>query len=96
MRRELTSSDAASAISVATTCSIVKEDGALITAKEVDAAAAAGQKRRSVLGQKARRVLSDLGAPPTARQDAKDGKRTLNFADPGGLIGDALVRQNRV
>lgn len=86
MRRESTSSDAASVVSYETTTSLLKDDPAVAVLD-----AAADKKRRS-LRQKARRVLADMGAPPTARQDAKDGKRTLNYADPGGLLGDAMLK----
>jgi hypothetical protein len=48
------------------------------------ATAAANQQRRG-LRQKARDLLSDMGSPPTKRQDAKDGKHTSNFADLGML-----------
>lgn len=84
MRRESTTSDAASVVSYETTSSLVKE-------KPVTS-----PRRSSRLREKARRMLADLGAPPTARQDAKDGKRTLNFADPGGLLGDGLLKPGRI
>ncbi|OAQ98670.1 hypothetical protein LLEC1_08132 [Akanthomyces lecanii] len=84
MRRQSTSSDGASIISHETTASLVKHEPA-------DAAETKDTKRDGIR-QKARRVLADMGAPPTARQDAKDGRRTLNYADPGGLIGDAMSK----
>ncbi|KAJ3496378.1 hypothetical protein NLG97_g2700 [Lecanicillium saksenae] len=90
MRRESTSSDAASVVSYETTSSLVKED---VVVAVLDAAA---DKKRKGLRAKARRVLSDMGAPPTARQDAKDGRRTLNYADPGGLVGDVLAKPLRI
>ncbi|KAJ6788348.1 hypothetical protein PWT90_11250 [Aphanocladium album] len=90
MRRESTSSDAASVVSYETTNSLVKDDVAVAV---LDAVA---QKKRRSLREKARRVLSDMGAPPTARQDAKDGKRTLNYADPGGPMGDVLSKPVRL
>ncbi|XWW92996.1 hypothetical protein V2A60_000924 [Cordyceps javanica] len=91
MRRESNSSDAASVVSFETTTTtmttspLIKED------------TPADGKRRGAgrLRQKARRVLADMGAPPTARQDAKDGKRTLNYADPGGLV-DAMSKPVRI
>ncbi|ATY61952.1 Glutaredoxin domain [Cordyceps militaris] len=87
MRRESTASDATSVVSYETTSSL---------GKEKPAASADKPRRSSRLREKARRVLADLGAPPTARQDAKDGKRTLNFADPGGLLGDGLLKPGRI
>lgn len=44
-----------------------------------------GVEPRRGLRQKARDVVSDLGKPPTSRQDAKEGKHTSNFGDPGFL-----------
>lgn len=91
MRRESTSSDTASTASLATTCSLIKEDAA-VAVEEV----AVPESKHRRIRQKARRVLADLGAPPTARQDAKDGKRTLNFADPGGLVGESVLKAGRI
>ena len=45
-----------------------------------------GLERRG-LRQKARDVVSDLGRPPTARQDAREGKHTSNFMTLG-FMGD--------
>jgi hypothetical protein len=77
MRRQSTSSassDASSAYSVSTAASYSKEP--LLDN---------GVEPRRGLRQKARDVVSDLGKPPTSRQDAKDGKHTSNFGDPGFL-----------
>ncbi|KHN94459.1 uncharacterized protein MAM_07647 [Metarhizium album ARSEF 1941] len=77
MRRQSTghaNSDASSACSVSTTASYAKE--ALLDN---------GVGPRRGLRQKARDVVSDLGKPPTWRQDAKDGKHTSSFGDPGFL-----------
>lgn len=91
MRRQCTSSVGSyETTTTTTTSSLAKEDA--VTAG-LDAAAARKKKRSSSLRQKARRLLADVGAPPTARQDAKDGRRTLNYADPGGLVmGDFLSK----
>ncbi|PHH80476.1 hypothetical protein CDD83_3759 [Cordyceps sp. RAO-2017] len=48
-----------------------------------------GPARRG-LRQKARDVVSDLGAPPTTRQDAKDGKPTLNFVPDTPRMANTL------
>ncbi|KAJ4150804.1 hypothetical protein LMH87_011538 [Akanthomyces muscarius] len=88
MRRQSTSSDGASVISYETTSSLVKDEPAALDAEFADNK----DKKRDGIRKKARRVLADMGAPPTARQDAKDGKRTLNYADPGGLIGDTMSK----
>lgn len=46
---------------------------------------------RRGLRQKARDVVSDLGAPPTTRQDAKDGKRALDcYAVDAALMAGSL------
>ncbi|KAK9439304.1 uncharacterized protein VB005_07457 [Metarhizium brunneum] len=77
MRRQSTSSadsDASSTYTVSTTASYSKEP--LLDS---------GVEPRRGLRQKARDVVSDLGKPPTSRQDAKEGKHTSNFGDPGFL-----------
>ena len=45
------------------------------------------QSKRRSLRQKARDVLSDLGSPPTKRQDESEGKHTSNFAELGLMSG---------
>lgn len=45
------------------------------------------QTKRRSLRQKARDVLSDMGSPPTKRQDASEGKHTSNFAELGLMSG---------
>lgn len=45
------------------------------------------QSKRRSLRQKARDVLSDMGSPPTKRQDESEGKQTSNFADLGLVSG---------
>lgn len=88
MRRQSTSSDGgASVVSYETTSSLIKDEPAV-----VDLAAEKKDGKRDGIRKKARRVLADMGAPPTARQDAKDGRRTLNYANPGGLVGDTLSK----
>ncbi|OAA49427.1 hypothetical protein NOR_01350 [Metarhizium rileyi] len=77
MRRESTSSansDASSSCSVSSATSCSKE--ALLDH--------CIEPRRG-LRQKARDVVSDLGKPPTSRQDAREGKHTSNFGHLGFL-----------
>ena len=80
MRRKLSTADddCASTYSASTTMSHCKD--ALLGG----GGAEQGSPRRG-LRQKARDVVSDLGSPPTARQDRKDGAHTSNFADLGYL-----------
>ncbi|KPM36100.1 hypothetical protein AK830_g10467 [Neonectria ditissima] len=66
-----TSSDAASTLSGSTACSYAK-----------DAPLEAKASRRG-MRQRVRDVVHDLGRPPTAKQDAKDGKTTKNHIDVG-------------
>ncbi|KAJ2978725.1 hypothetical protein NQ176_g3657 [Zarea fungicola] len=93
MRRESTSSETASIVSFATTCSISKQD---VVAIVEDASPTTAKSKHCSLRQKARRVLVGHGGTPDRPPGRKDGKRTLNFADPGGLIGDALMRPGRI
>ena len=100
MRRKSTSSDAASTLSASSTetySSIIKQDPAILVEAELAKNATKGQgKKRRSMRQKARSLVSDMGAPPTRRQDAKEGKRTLNFADPGGVFADMVSRQGKI
>lgn len=41
-------------------------------------------------------MVHDMGSPPTARQDAKDGKETLNHAPLGGMIGEPMMRPGKI
>lgn len=86
MRRSSTgsNSDTSSTYSGSTACSYTK-----------DPVPEPLPERRRGLRQKARDVVHDLGAPPTRRQDAKDGKPTLNFAEVA-LIGDALSNPTKI
>ncbi|KAJ6445738.1 peroxisomal targeting signal receptor [Purpureocillium lavendulum] len=78
-------SDASSTLSGSTAYSYTKDPVTGVEEKE---------KRRG-LRQKARDVVHDLGAPPTRRQDAKEGKHTSNFAEVP-LIGDGLSNLPKV
>jgi hypothetical protein len=96
MRRESTSSDAASTLSSSTTYSIIKEDPAILVEAKLGKESKGQVKKRRSMRQKARSLVSDIGAPPTRRQDAKEGKRTLNFADPGGVFENMIYRQGKI
>lgn len=78
MGRPSESSDAASTYSDSTTYSYSKDS---TLTKE--------QQRRGVR-QRVREVISDIGNPPTAKQDAKDGKPMQNHIDVGP-VGSVLV-----
>ncbi|KAL7788654.1 hypothetical protein V8C37DRAFT_388095 [Trichoderma ceciliae] len=54
------------------------------------------RKVKRGLRQKARDMVHDMGSPPTARQDAKDGKPTLNHAPLGGMIGEPMARPGKI
>ena len=73
MDRPSTSSDAASTLSGSTACSYVKDAPPTTEAKAT----------RRGMRQRVRDVVHDLGRPPTAKQDAKDGKTTKNHVDVG-------------
>ena len=79
MGRPSESSDAASTYSDSTTYSYTKDPLPLATTKD----------RRGVR-QRVRDVISDMGTPPTAKQDAKDGKPVQNHVDVGP-VGSVLV-----
>ncbi|KAL7958206.1 hypothetical protein V8C34DRAFT_283748 [Trichoderma compactum] len=54
------------------------------------------RKAKRGLRQKARDMVHDMGSPPTARQDAKDGKPTLNHAPLGGMVGEPMTRPGKI
>ncbi|KAK4064987.1 uncharacterized protein Triagg1_8803 [Trichoderma aggressivum f. europaeum] len=54
------------------------------------------RKAKRGLRQKARDMVHDMGSPPTARQDAKDGRPTLNHAPLGGMVGEPVMRQGKI
>lgn len=81
MGRPSESSDAASTYSDSTTYSYTKD--CTLTKEQQQ------QQRRGVR-QRVRDVISDMGNPPTAKQDAKDGKPMLNHIDVGP-VGSVLV-----
>lgn len=72
MDRPSISSDAASTFSGSTACSY----------KDAPPAVEAKAARRG-MRQRVRDVVHELGRPPTAKQDAKDGKTTKNHVDMG-------------
>lgn len=84
MRRPSTSSDT-SVSSGSTTYSYTKDKE---TQKQPE-------KTKKGFRQKARDMVHDMGTPPTSRQDAKDGKRTLNYADLG-IIGEPMARPGKI
>lgn len=69
--------------SSAETCS----DATTVYSYTKDEQPSSQQPARRSLRQKARDVLSDMGSPPTKRQDTKDGRHTSNFADMGLMAG---------
>lgn len=76
-------SSASSTYSDSTTCSDTK-----------DTTTAPPPPRKS-LRQKARNVISDLGSPPTRRQDLKDGRSTQYYAETG-MLGSGIGRPARM
>ncbi|CAM1507141.1 Fc.00g067820.m01.CDS01 [Cosmosporella sp. VM-42] len=77
MGRTSESSDASSTYSDTTVCSYTKE--ALPTTKP-----------RKGVRQRVRDVVADLGTPPTARVDAKEGTQPKNHVEVGP-IGTVLM-----
>ncbi|RFU75612.1 hypothetical protein TARUN_6672 [Trichoderma arundinaceum] len=90
LRRPSTSSETSSLSSASTayTYSKEKEGQPLLDIHE--------RKVKRGLRQKARDMVHDMGSPPTARQDAKDGKVTLNHAPLGGMIGEPMARPGKI
>lgn len=91
LRRPSTSSETSSLSSASTaytTYSYTKEGQPLLDIHE--------RKAKRGLRQKARDMVHDMGNPPTARQDAKDGKETLNHAPMGGMIGEPMMRPGKI
>ena len=83
-RRLSTSSEVSSSLSDTTTVCSYTKDGVFTSEKEV--------QPRKGLRQKARNVVHDLGAPPTRRQDMKEGKVTANHVDVG-MMGNTINKQ---
>ncbi|KAH7133626.1 hypothetical protein EDB81DRAFT_949926 [Dactylonectria macrodidyma] len=81
------SSDAASTFSGSTACSYTKD-------KDAPPAAEAKAARRGVR-QRVRDVVHELGRPPTAKQDAKDGKTTQNHIEVGPT-GAGIMRPGNI
>ncbi|KAL6879385.1 hypothetical protein HDV57DRAFT_105272 [Trichoderma longibrachiatum] len=90
LRRPSTSSETSSLSSASTAYTTYKEKEGqpLLDVHE--------RKAKRGLRQKAREMVHDMGSPPTARQDAKDGKVTLSHAPLGGLIGEPLTKPGRI
>lgn len=74
-----------------TAYSYAKDDDNITTAPPPTA-----PRRRRGLRQRARDVVSDLGAPPTSRQDAKDGTPTRKFDVDLGPVAAPLSAPVRV
>ncbi|KAL6700502.1 hypothetical protein J3F84DRAFT_344058 [Trichoderma pleuroticola] len=89
LRRPSTSSDTSSLSSASTAYTYKDKEGQpLLDVHE--------RKIKRGLRQKARDMVHDMGSPPTARQDAKDGKPTLNHAPLGGMVGEPMMRPGRI
>ncbi|KAH6604758.1 hypothetical protein Trco_006465 [Trichoderma cornu-damae] len=88
LRRPSTSSETSSLSSASTAYAKEREGQPLLEMHE--------RKAKRGLRQKARDMVHDMGSPPTARQDAKDGKTTLNHAPLGGLMGEPMARPGRI
>jgi hypothetical protein len=86
-RRTSTSSDVSSTLSDATTIQPSAKDSVKDGSSSAKASA---NKQRRGLRQKARDVLSDMGSPPTARHDAKEGKPVKKYTDLG-LLGSVVT-----
>jgi hypothetical protein len=90
-RRTSISSDVSSALSDATTLQPgIKDSSSGSSGSSSTDTKANGKQQRRGLRQKARDVLSDMGSPPTARHDAKEGKPVKNYADLG-LLGSVVT-----
>ncbi|RSL59797.1 hypothetical protein CEP54_007117 [Fusarium duplospermum] len=98
--RPSTSSDAASTLSGSTVFSTSKDAQpakveAIITETKTlpnDPV----QKQRRGMRQRVRDVVADLGRPPTARSDAKEGRPTPNHVDVGPAPGTVLMGSTTV
>ncbi|UKZ73220.1 hypothetical protein TrVFT333_000862 [Trichoderma virens FT-333] len=90
LRRPSTSSETSSLSSASTAYTTYKdkEGQPLLDVNE--------RKVKRGLRQKARDMVHDMGSPPTARQDAKDGKVTLNHAPLGGMVGEPMMRPGKI
>ncbi|RSL78358.1 hypothetical protein CEP51_008274 [Fusarium floridanum] len=54
------------------------------------------QKQRRGMRQRVRDVVADLGRPPTARSDAREGRPTPNHVDVGPAPGTVLMGSTTV
>lgn len=84
MGRSSTSSDNSSTLSTSPT---LTDSTVYSYSKDTEAP----EKQRRSLRQKARDVVSDLGYPPTHRQDIKEGKPTKKY-NGVSLMGSGLGR----
>lgn len=83
-------SDAASVLSGSTTYSYAKDAQPQQKPQDKKKGEASGKPPRRGMRQRVRDVMHDLGRPPTARQDAKDGRVTKNHIDVGPAGGAFL------
>lgn len=56
----------------------------------------AAQKQRRGVRQRVRDVVADLGRPPTARSDAREGRPTPKHVDVGPAPGTVLMGSTTV
>ncbi|KAL6834665.1 hypothetical protein V8C40DRAFT_92909 [Trichoderma camerunense] len=94
LRRPSTSSETSSLSSASTAYTTYKDkEGQPLL---LDGGSVHERKIKRGLRQKARDMVHDMGSPPTARQDAKDGKPTLNHAPLGGMVGEPMMRPGKI
>ncbi|KAL5088839.1 hypothetical protein Trisim1_006255 [Trichoderma cf. simile WF8] len=91
LRRPSTSSETSSLSSASTAYTTYKDKEGQPLLPDVHE-----RKIKRGLRQKARDMVHDMGSPPTARQDAKDGKPTLNHAPLGGMVGEPMMRPGKI
>ncbi|KAM0437611.1 hypothetical protein ACHAPT_001975 [Fusarium lateritium] len=105
--RPSTSSDAASTLSGSTVFSTSKDaqptppakiQEVVVTETKTSSSPADQpvQKQRRGVRQRVRDVVADLGRPPTARSDAKEGRPTPNHVDVGPAPGTVLMGSTTV
>lgn len=95
LRRPSTSSETSSLSSASTAYTTYKDKEGQPLLLDANASVHERKIKRG-LRQKARDMVHDMGSPPTARQDAKDGKPTLNHAPLGGMVGEPLMRPGKI
>ncbi|KAL6799080.1 hypothetical protein GGI42DRAFT_68050 [Trichoderma sp. SZMC 28013] len=92
LRRPSTSSETSSLSSASTAYTTYKDK----EGQPLPSSSVYERKAKRGLRQKARDMVHDMGSPPTARQDAKDGKPTLNHAPLGGMVGEPMMRPGKI